>query len=176
MPNWAAGNIRVRGKRENIIRYIQENLIAIYELQDNKWEERPVHLSVDAGGYELVITRDEDTWRSVWFKNSKRMFIDFDDYSTKNSYTICGELSDDEKHTKEDQVLFLSGFKGAWGIDDECFRKAAVDYKVDIRIFVWERGMEWSSIATYYRDGHVEENSQTYSDWMWESALPDYGG
>ena len=36
--------------------------------------------------------------------------------------------------------------------------------------------MEWSSISTFYRDGHVEENSQTYSDWMWESALPDYGG
>lgn len=176
MPNWAEGNIRIRGKRENIIRYIQENFIAIYELEYDKWEERPVHLQVDAGGWELIIAKDEDTNSCVWFKNSRRMFIDYDRSSSGKEHTISGEFSDDEKHTKDDQVLFLDNFKGAWGIDEEYFKKAAVDYKVDIRLFVWERGMEWSSISTFYRDGHVEENSQTYSDWMWESALPDYGG
>ena len=104
------------------------------------------------------------------------MFIDYDRSLAGMKHTISGEFSNDEKHTKEDQVLFVDSFKSAWGIDDEYFRKAAVDYKVDIRLFVWERGMEWSSKATYFRDGRVEEDSQTYSDWMWESALPNYGG
>ena len=176
MPNWAEGNIRIRGKRENIIRYIQENLISVYELQYDQWEERPVHLEVSAGGWELLINKDEDTNSCLWFKDSKRMFIDYDRSDTGNKHTISGEFSDDEKHTKEDQVLFLNGFKGAWGIDDEYFRKAAVDYKVDIRLFVWERGMQWSSRSTYFRNGRVEGDSQTYSDWMWESALPNYGG
>ena len=176
MPNWAEGNIRVRGKRENIIRYIQENFISIYDLEGGKWEERPVHLEIGAGGWELLINKDADTNGCIWFKNSKRMFIDYDRCNFEHTHTISGEFSDDEKHTNKDQVLYLDGFKGAWGIDGEYFRKAATDYKVDIRLFVWERGMEWSSVSTFYRDGHVEDDSRTYSEWMWESALPNYGG
>ena len=171
MPNWAEGNIRVRGKRENIIRYIQENLLPQYELQNNKLETRPLQVEETAGGYELTLEKNPETDDMVWFKDSSRQFLDFD-----GSYYMNGEFSDDAEHTNKDQVLYLPGFKGAWGIDTECFRKAAPEYKVDIRIFVWERGMEWSSISTFFRDGHVESDSRTYSDWLWESALPDYGG
>lgn len=171
MPNWAEGNIRVRGKRENIIRYIQENAISIYALQNGKYEERPIHLEEDSGGYELLMEKNPETDDCLWFKDSNRQFIDFD-----GSDSFSGEFSDDDKHTNKDQVLFLPSFKGAWGVDNECFRKAALEFKVDIRIFVWERGLEWSSISTFFRDGHVETESRTYADWLWESALPNYGG
>lgn len=171
MPNWAEGNIRIRGKRENIIWYIQENLVPQYALKDGQYESRPIQLEETAGGFELMLEKNPETDDFVWFKDSKRQFIDFN-----GSYYMTGEFSDDDKHTNKDQVLFLTDFKGAWGVDSECFRKAAQEYKVDIRIFVWERGMEWSSVSTFFRDGHVENDSRTYSDWLWESALPNYGG
>ena len=38
------GNIRIRGKRPNIIQFLQEELVPVYELQDGLTEERPIHL------------------------------------------------------------------------------------------------------------------------------------
>ena len=151
---------------------MQENLIPIYSLANDEWEERPIQIEESAGGWEVILRRDAETDLNVWFKNSSRQFIDFE----RDGYTKSVEFSDDKSHANIDQVAFMDGFKGAWGIDDGCFRKAATEYKVDIRIFVWERGMQWSSVSTYFRDGHVEESSQTYADWLWDSALPNYGG
>ena len=93
MPNWAEGNIRVRGKRENIIRYIQENLLPQYELQNNKWETRPLQVEETAGGYELMLEKNPETDDMVWFKDSSRQFLDFD-----GSDYMSGEFSDDAEH------------------------------------------------------------------------------
>ncbi len=61
-------------------------------------------------------------------------------------------------------------------MDDERFQKFAKDYKIDIRIFVWEMGMQWSSVDTYYRDGKISHDHRQYADWLWESSMPFYGG
>ena len=86
MPNWAEGNIRLRGKRENILSFISNELVAIYEEQTYSEEEedengnpallsscreyRPVTLEDNCGGEELIIRRDPDTNPWYYFKGS----------------------------------------------------------------------------------------------------------
>lgn len=170
MPNWAEGSIRIRGKRGNIIRFLQEELTPLFALKDD-FEERPIQIEDNCGGWELILRRDPDTESKVYFKGSNRQFIEFD-----NDLEISGEFSDDQKVQNRDQVIYIPGFHGAWNVDYSFFKEKAVQHKVDVRIFVWERGMQWSSVTTWYRDGTVDETSITYANWLWDSPLPDYGG
>lgn len=75
-----------------------------------------------------------------------------------------------------DQIVVIDDFEGAWGIDDSIFVRYAKTYKIDIRIFVWECGLCWSSITTFYKDGRIEREFKQYADWLWDSPLPYYGG
>lgn len=171
MPNWAEGNIRLRGKRENIIHFLQEELKGIYELRGNETEERPIMLEPNCGGNELILRKDPDTSNFVYFCGSNRQFIDFD-----GEDEISAEFSNDTKHQREDNVLYIPNFNGAWSIDTEFFRQKAMQYKIDIRVFVWEMGMEWSSVATWYRTGETDESHRKYADWLWDSSMPYLGG
>ena len=176
MPNWAEGNIRIRGKRQNVIHFLQEELKPLFFVDDRQhhkygYEERPIEIEPNAGGYELILRKNAETEPEVYFCGSQRQFIDFG-----QGNEIIAEISDDHLHQRDDQVVFLNGFKGAWSSDDKYFMDKAVQHKVDIRIFMWEKGMEWSRVATWYRDGKYAEESRTYANWLWESALPDYGG
>ena len=171
MPNWAEGNIRFRGNRENIIHFLIENLKGVYELKDEEIQLRPIYIEENCGGEELVLAKDPDTSDAVYFNQSRRQFIDFD-----FEREICAEFSSTKGFSRDDQVLFLPGFRGAWEVDSEYFNKKAIEYRIDIRIFVWELGMQWSSVKTFFRNGETEEEKRTYADWMWDCSMPTYGG
>lgn len=178
MPNWAEGNIRIRGKRENLIRFLKNVMMSLYEKKSDEVQkaptepyvvERPITLTETQGGWSLILTRDEDTNPNLYFRGSRRQFI-FDVGLQTEIYLSEGP------NQNVDQIIILDNFNGAWDVDHEIFKKYAEDFKIDIRIFVWERGMEWSSIYTWHKNGQFEQESKTYENWLWDCPMPFNGG
>ena len=167
--DWSDGNIRIRGKRENIIRFLQEELVPVYELQDEKVEERRLTIENNCGGWTLILKKDPDTCERVYFRGSNRIYIDF---------TTEGDETEVErshgKSINDEQVVFIGNLSTTGYFDYRFFSEKARKHKVDIRIFTWEPRIEWSYYITCYRNGTMDEATRKYADWLWESPLLSY--
>jgi hypothetical protein len=91
-----------------------------------------------------------------------------------DDYDLAIEFSDGNNQ-KLDQVAFIPNFHGYPMLSFDLYKQLAVEYKIDIRIYVWDEGLEWSSETTWYRNGEISESSRKYANWLWESPLPHYG-
>lgn len=169
MPNWAEGNIRFRGKRENLINFFTHELSSPYYRKDGTIGERPVKLESINDGWSMRIKRDPDTLSSLYFRGSNRQFVDMDDFE-------CDFEFSNGTNQNVDQIVIFTGYKAAWNVDQTYFKEKAERYKIDIRTFVWEQGLEWSSVTTWYRNGRMEEETRSYVDWLWDASMPYYGG
>ena len=165
--DWTHGNLRIRGKRENIIHFLQEELVPVYELQGGEVEERPIHISNGYSGWELALRRDPDTSDRIFFRGNDQLYIQTDYYKTEI------EMSDGMNRNK-DQVVFINDIVSTDTIDYEFLSEKAVRHKVDLRIYFWEPDIEWSNYITFYRNGTRDEASCKYSDWLWGSPLLNY--
>ena len=169
MPNWAEGNIRFRGKRENLIRFFTHELVSIYPRGDGSYGERPVKLEQTCDGWRMRVIRDRDTDGSLYFRGSNRQFVDSEDFESEFEFSEGTNIN-------KDQIIILSGYRAAWNVDKNYWKVKAEEYKIDIRTFVWEQGLEWSSVNTWYRTGKTEEEVRSYSEWLWDASMPYYGG
>ena len=162
----AEGNIRIRGKRENILRFLQEELTPIYELKDDLVEERSIHLEQTDHGWSVILSRDPDTSSNIYFKGSDTHWIETDSETIEISFSNGGK-------TKEDQVICLDRYEGPWSPRVDFWKEKAVKHRVDIRIFSWS-GKAWSSVMTFYRNGDIEETARKYEDFLWDCPYPDF--
>ena len=167
MPNWAEGNIRLRGKRDNILSFLRSELIAV---DDNFGTARPISIKENRGGWSIILRKPSGTCNHLYFKGSDGQYI-----MNLDSNDAEIELSDGP-NKNVDQIAVVEDFNGAWDVDRNIFQHYATTYKIDIRVFVWEQGMCWSTIGTFYRDGKIDSESKQYSNWLWDSPLPYYGG
>lgn len=169
MPNWAEGNIRFRGKRENLIRFFSNELVSLIRNSDFTIREAPVKLQSAADGWSMKIIRNEGTEGNLYFRGSNRQFVDMEEFE-------CDFEFSKGQNTVEDQIVIFTGYRAAWNVDYSYFQEKAMRYRIDIRTFVWEQGMEWSSVNTWYRNGTKDEEARSYSDWLWDASMPYYGG
>lgn len=167
MPNWAEGNMRIRGKRNNILEFLRSELITC---DDDFGVAKSIVVEENRGGWGIMVRKPSNNCNHLYFRGSDRQFaMDL----TEGDLDI--PLSEGPNQNV-DQIVVVEDFEGAWGVDDATFMRYAKTYKIDIRIFVWESGMCWSSVTTYYKDGSIDKESRQYADWLWDSPLPYYGG
>ena len=140
----------------------------MYELAGGDVELRPIHIEENCGGNELILRRDADTAKRVRIGYSNRNWIDMDEDE------LPIEFSDGTVRNR-DQVVFIPNFQGYPMLDFDSYKELAMEYKIDIRIYIWDQGLEWSSETTWYRNGDISESTRKYADWLWESPLPHYG-
>ena len=165
MPSCAEGNIRLRGKRNNLIRFLAHELVSVIHPEEGTYAERPIKIEENQGGWSLILKRGEDTDALLCFHGSNRYFIHMEDDELEID-------TSDGKRQNEDQVLFLDQYECPWEIDYEFFRQKAIAYRIDIRTFIWETGMKCSSVTTWYRNGSIDEEKKSYADWLWDSSMP----
>ena len=168
VKRWTEGNLRIRGKRDNIIHFLQENLTPVYELADDEYEDSNILIEENCGGWSLILKKDPDTSDQVFFKGSGyNLYVDFGEGDVEVEFTS-------KTGSSSDQVACLSGIQTLRNFDYEFLKKVAKTYKVDIRIFIWAREVEWAYSVTYYRNGTFEEMTRKYADWIWDSPLMNY--
>lgn len=173
MPNWVEGNIRFRGACKNIKALLENELQCVGHVPGKITEiisDKPV-VSVEYGG--LVVARPDGgqnvIFPAFYIKGTRRNYLD--GVSSIEAYGCYDE--DDERQV----VTFVfDSFKAAWGIDAAPYLKIAIQYDVDIHIFGWEKGMEFTQEIEIVNGEILKDVEGKYDDWEWECPLPYMGG
>lgn len=162
MPNWCEGTIKMRGKRDNILYFFRKGINVYgfdggnYVVQDReKWYN-------ELDSFEIHIKED------AYIEGTRRAFI-----KAQDVYLIG-----------EDIVTVCFDAMQAWEYKPEEFLKIAKDYKLSIKGYGIECGMQFCQefeIVTSDKDGISEtritiDNHIKYDDWEWECPFPFMGG
>lgn len=182
MPNWCSGNIRFKGKMEDILKLIKERFIFCKLVWDRdkktmSTEQKPPEVKLE-GDYEIEVSSPFDDTATTnksycWIKGTSRNFINDMDQSFVSSIIY------DMKNDKNEYIVVFDSYKAAWSIEPEPYMEMSRVYHVDIRVIGWEQGMGfWQDIVVV--DGklirNIADDYGGYDGWMWESALPYLGG
>ena len=152
MPNWIEGCLKVRGKKENLLKFLNEGLKRIDQREfifkiEQDFEEE----------IELNIKNDSE----FWIKDTRRSFVSYDYLSIDNE--------------KEENVLTFN-YKSAWAISSEELQKISDEFQIDFKIFGVERGMEFTQDLEITKGKVLMDNAREYADWKWECPFPNMGG
>lgn len=169
MPNWCEGNLRVRGKWEDIVRFFTEEVRALIPPSKESYiyvDVNPKIITKSKG--TLILGKSKGTEiTEFWIKDTCRNFIRDSEIVLENWYP------DEPEH---EIVAFVDHFRAAWGIEADAYIPIAKKYNVDIRLFGWECGMQFGEKVTILRDGTVNYESFHYDNWDWDCPFPDLGG
>lgn len=152
MPNWCVGTLKVRGKINDLKRFILEGLEPVNvfgqskeKLQFNEYGE------CDCNG-------------SCYIKNTHRGFVE--------DLYVCIDTDDETDVVK---TICLDS-KFAWGISATDLQKTCREFNVDMKIFAFERGMEFNQNIEII-DGQITKNEDIeFNDYSWECVCPNLGG
>lgn len=168
MPNWCGGVIKIRGKRENLKAFLKDILIPTsfwgsrlkYEIEETDYS---ITFGVKERHKDLYDAYEEVSW---YLQGTRSAFI------IQNKRIEFGFLRDEE----EEQILTIEGFKQAWGIMPKDYLEFSKKHSVDIKIFGYEKGMEFTQEVEIIK-GEVTKNKETeYKDYQWEVAFSQLGG
>ena len=170
MPNWIEGTIRFRGSKESIKKFVTEGLSLC---------------GINSGDKKIEINYEEDDYIEICISQV------LNEKESKNQYPrrlhilhtrrnfVDGDMNDiciHKNKNRGDFVLVLN-FRGAWAIDTDGLTLVAKEYKIDIRVNGYERGMEFEQLFEVNRNGTVRCDSVIqYEDYEWECTMPLLGG
>lgn len=177
MPNWCSGNIRFRGKLEDIYQMLENELKYCYDGNDGTTHEINCSLiprAKDPWLIEVVapeVSELKETERCGWwyFNETRRAF-------PTEHQTIEVQMWDRSEQDEDIYIAYMDDFRQAWGIFAEDFVRYSKEYNLDIHIFGWECGMCFSQEVEIINGEIVKNESQDYEEWGWDSPLPIWGG
>lgn len=171
MANWAKGYLRVKGSRENILRFIKNEMSYVAEVIGEKYgiiEEKIDNFDVDSD--ELFIRVNSYAFKSatekvyfprVYIEGTHRNFITED---------IDCFFNDGEN------IAIFPGFEAAWGVESEPYVEKSKKYDLEIKIDVYEKGMQFSQYIYVANGELLMDEERKYDNWNWDCPCPDYGG
>lgn len=193
MANWATGTLKLRGTRENILKFCREQMkqrACSDKLPDrDKW----VEWRIDAEDDEVLIaTVHGEASLSIWLNDSQRNFVDMD----RDVPYYWDMESDGDTHESsfnfwecpgEDSWCVVFPFMAAWGVDPDYYADLSKKYNIGFRIYTVEQGMGFF-VEYSIKDGNVavlnegpaehkdEKDSKHYGRFIWECPFPFLGG
>lgn len=176
MANWCEGVIKIRGNKQQIINYLKDLLEPVNFLGDE------LNIEIIENDYDLILValdeyKDADNldvitkrknikpefnhWR---LKNTRRAFVECD---KKISFDFWGEVQ---------EIITVEGFSQAWGIIPENFTELSKKHNVDLHIFGFEKGMEFTQEVEIHSGKIVKNIESTYAHYEWDVAFSNLGG
>lgn len=99
----------------------------------------------------------------LYVNNTRRAFID-----RKEIEVLHEEL--------DEALVEILGFKQAWGVIKEDFEGISKKYNIDIKIFVFEMGMEFTQEVEVIEGETTKNIVKEYDDYFWEVPFSSIGG
>ena len=149
MPNWAEGSLKLRGKKENIAQALKY----MFCTADNVEIEEDLEI----GLFELTTTAPY-----FYINGTRRAFIQ----NNKLSF----RLDDDYL------VIEINDFNQAWAVEPENYQEISSKFDVDIKIFTFECGMEFTQEIEISKGEIVKNVCYEYDDYQWEVPFSNLGG
>ena len=112
MPNWICGDLKVRGTKENIKKFLIEGLISTGS------KIRPEIIRDDTWKFSIRSNTD-----FFYIKDTRRSFIEKEEI-----HTYINDWEDDEE-----RVIVLE-YKSAWGIDVVGLVNLSKEFNIDFKI------------------------------------------
>lgn len=179
MPNWCAGNIRFRGKLDNIIELLRHNIVCCRYTDEHETETASAKVEYNDDYCEIRVSSPFEEGNLGWFyiDGTRRNFLDLDVCGSEIA-SVSSYIPDKEENEKS-WIFVFENFAAAWSIEPEPYVEMSKEFGVDIKIFGWERGVgfdqEIEVIGGMLIKNYCSEH-QDYIDWMWNTALPYMGG
>lgn len=148
MPNWAEGSLKLRGRSENIASALKEMLLNDTATLEDKWD-----------GALLIFN---NTVPYFYIDGTRRAFID------KKQIEVWFE--------EEFCTVELDDFKQAWSAIPENYQKISSKFDVDIKIFTFEKGMEFTQEIEISKGKIIKNVCNKYDDYQWEVPFNNLGG
>lgn len=151
MPNWCAGTLRVHGKKKDLQNFIMDDMEP-----SCGYGMKPVEIKLDEFGNIYCN-------RSFYIKGTNRGFV-------KRLDVYLEDYEDDSIQTIALDVEF------AWGISSEELLELCKKYHVDMRIYAFERGMEFNLEIEIINGKITKDAYFSFQDYKWECICPNMGG
>lgn len=163
MANWAKGTMKIRGTRENIKKFLSESLIPCVSFADNIQEfmtgEKPKKPQVEIKEDEWEYTMECKNGFSI--KGCHRNFI------REIEWYFCDA---------DEEILVIDDYSAAWGVDVEPLINLSKTHNIDIKIFVFERGMEFNQEVEIHKGRLIKNNNIEFDNYKWDCIFPNIGG
>ena len=128
MPNWSKGVLKIRGKKKDIINFLNNGIERYgYSKKGEDYAELPLNIQFDEFGGIFFKETDEEHHSCLHFKNSRRLFVDGD---------IEWYFGSDEN---KEEVVVLD-IKQAWKVDEDYFVNSSKTHNIDFKLMVFENG------------------------------------
>lgn len=163
MPNWAAGTMKIRGTRENIKNLLMSELKPIQSFRQTiaqiKGKEiEPLEVEIKEDEWDFIMKSPN----GLHISGTSRAFIEG---------PIEWFFSD-----QAEEVLTITTFRQAWAVDAEPFAEISERYDVDIKIHVFERGMEFNQEIEIHKGNVIRNETIKFENYEWECLMPHLGG
>lgn len=175
MPNWAEGTIKVRGTKNQIIDYLKN----IFEGSDFWGNDMKIEIMSDDNSIMLrgldeltnpktagPIIPKNPQFCAFYFKCANRAFTE-----SKNNILDFDFFGD-----AEDIEIIEMPFKQAWAVEADEFIKLSKKYCVDLKIFVFESGMEFTQEVEIIKGKVTKNETKKYDDYQWDVPFSRLGG
>lgn len=162
MPNWCEGYLKIRGKKEDIVNFV-ENEISLLKSKDIFSEPEYLEIKMIKDSYEYRFEHKNSFKEYLRLKNARRFFVE----SEEISFYYYG-----------DEVCYLTlEIKQAWCIDiQELLVEHSKKYHIDFNIYASESNMEFEQYITVVNGELVKNEEREYTDFQFEAINPELGG
>lgn len=164
MPNWCKGTLKIRGKKENIINFLENGT----SLLDGIWEPKQIKPEIILNSCDEIEIGNIDKEKGIdclYLKGTRRHFID-----PIENYIFIHNTDDEE------QIICLEDFKAAWAIDADALRAISARYDIDIKIYGFESGIEFNQDIEIVKGKIIKDDEIQFDDYQWECINPNLGG
>lgn len=163
MPNWCEGYLKIRGKKKDLINFI-ENEIDLIKQESIVSEPELVDIKMQDDGIDCSFKYNKSCKEFLYLKNTRRFFVESEEISFY--------------YEDEDEICYLTlNIKQAWGIDIQILLvEHSKKYSVDFNIFASECGMEFEQYITVVGGKLLRNEEKEYQDFLFEAINPDLGG
>jgi hypothetical protein len=164
MPNWCEGYLKIRGKKKDLINFI-ENEIVLIKRESIISEPQYIDVKMQDDGIDCSFKYNKSFKEFLYLKGTRRFFIESEEIAFDYGYD-------------EDEVCYLTlDIKQAWEIIIQSLLiEHSKKYSLDFNIFASECGMEFEQYITVVDGKLLRNEERDYTDFRFEAINPDLGG
>lgn len=160
MANWAEGYIKIRGKKENIKSFIENNII--HFLDPRATQEQYFEIEWEDDNYIRYSLKNAKEHEMSWLKGSKRHFIVGNEIHIYNS--------------EKNECISTMYLKAAWEVSIDYISEISEIYDIDIKIYSFEKGMQFNQDIEARKGKIIKNKEIRFKDYEWECICPTLGG
>lgn len=148
MPNWAEGSLKLRGRSENIASALKQMLLNDTVTLEDEWDG--------------TLLKFNNTAPYFYINETRRAFIEQEQIEVWLEDEFC--------------IVELNNFKQAWSAIPENYQEISSKFDVDIKIFTFECGMEFTQEIEISKGEIIKDLCYEYDNYQWEVPFSNLGG